>query len=946
MSGLAFANIGMLVAVAALPIIWYFLRLMPPKPRLEQFPPTRLLLEIDRKEEQPARSPWWLTALRLGLCAAIIVALAGPVFKPTSEEAPGSGPLLLVVDNSWSSAGQWKSIIDTAQHVLDLAQSANRPVALLATAEPPNQALNPGDSNQIRDRLGALMPRPWAGRYAELTGPVTEAAKSVAFGGVAWLSGGLGGDDVAAFSKTLTGAIRGPILAYSEGQADIMGLRPPLGTADALSVNAVRRASGAPAVGLVRASDIQGRVIGEVAANFDAGQGTAEAKFTLPVELRNEIVRMEIVGAQNAGAVQLLDDRYRRRSIGLLSGASVEAVAQPLLDPLYYISRAVSPFADVRRPRDANVATAIPDLIETGTSVIAMADIGVLPPNVEKQVTDWVRDGGVLVRFAGPRLAAAADSLVPVTLRAGDRVLGGSLSWLQPQPLASFSAQSPFAGLPVPTDVLVKRQVLAEPTAQLNEKTWAALGDGTPLVTASPSGKGWLVLFHVTADNGWSNLPISGAFVDMLRRIIAFSTAARGGAGNNVATAVPPYRLLDGYGHFSAATADAEPIVGDVTKVVPSLSHPPGLYGNEEGFRALNLLPDNANLAPFDPAVSGGATVRPYPTSSPIEISPWLIALAVALLTIDALAVLWLNGGLRFRRREPAAAVLAIGIGLAFMMSPDSGWSQARLPAAPAPVPSATGNSAADTFALKATDKTHLAYVITGDATVDQTSFSGLRGLSRILKERTALEPGEPIGVDPSKDELTFFPLIYWAIAPNAPMPTAATMARIDAYMRQGGSVLFDTRDQLERATQINSTIAGTQSGERLKRMLAGMDIPALEPVPADHVITKAFYLLNDFPGRYAGGPLWVQQTESAARADRPVSEGDGVSPILITENDFAGAWATDDSGRFMYPTVPSNNTQREMAVRTGINIVMYLLTGNYKADQVHVPALLERLGQ
>ena len=62
MSAFAFTNIGMLVALAALPAIWYFLRLMPPRPRLERFPPTRLLLDIPRKDEQPATSPWWLTA--------------------------------------------------------------------------------------------------------------------------------------------------------------------------------------------------------------------------------------------------------------------------------------------------------------------------------------------------------------------------------------------------------------------------------------------------------------------------------------------------------------------------------------------------------------------------------------------------------------------------------------------------------------------------------------------------------------------------------------------------------------------------------------------------------------------------------------------------------------------------------------------------------------------
>ncbi len=214
-----------------------------------------------------------------------------------------------------------------------------------------------------------------------------------------------------------------------------------------------------------------------------------------------------------------------------------------------------------------------------------------------------------------------------------------------------------------------------------------------------------------------------------------------------------------------------------------------------------------------------------------------------------------------------------------------------------------------------------------------------------MLAARTALEPGDPIGVDPSKDELAFFPLLYWPIVPDAPLPSEATMARIDAYMREGGSVLFDTRDQLDRAVSVDGT-ANTPAAQRLRQMLSTLDIPPLEPVPADHVLTKAFYLLNDFPGRYAGGPLWVESSDAQERADRPVQAGDGVSTILITENDLAGAWATDDNGAYLYPTVPADARQRELAYRVGVNIVMYTLTGNYKADQVHVPALLERLGQ
>ena len=145
------------------------------------------------------------------------------------------------------------------------------------------------------------------------------------------------------------------------------------------------------------------------------------------------------------------------------------------------------------------------------------------PGEAHDRLARWIEDGGVLVRFAGPRLAASDDDLVPVRLRRGGRILGGSLSWDKPQPLAAFSRESPFSGMAVPNDVTVSRQVLAEPDAALTENTWATLADGTPLVTAARRGKGLIVLFHVTGDTRWSDLPLSGAFVDMLKRIVALA---------------------------------------------------------------------------------------------------------------------------------------------------------------------------------------------------------------------------------------------------------------------------------------------------------------------------------------------------------------------------------------------------------------------------------------
>ena len=190
----------------------------------------------------------------------------------------------------------------------------------------------------------------------------------------------------------------------------------------------------------------------------------------------------------------------------------------------------------------------------------------------------------MLVRFAGPRLAQADDDLVPVKLRRGGRSLGGSLTWEKPQHLASFAADGPFAGLAVPKDITVNRQVLAEPDAVLATKSWASLEDGTPLVTGEHRGKGFVSLFHVSADMRWSDLPMSGTFVEMLRRLVDMSGyTSKPGAGvaseaTNVET-VAPLRTLDGFGAFGPPPSTAKPMPADYRDRATA-DHPPGFYGS------------------------------------------------------------------------------------------------------------------------------------------------------------------------------------------------------------------------------------------------------------------------------------------------------------------------------------------------------------------------------
>jgi len=938
---LGFAQPLVLLALLSLPVLWWLLRLIPPQPRRIAFPPTRLLFDIAPREETPQRTPWWLTLLRLTLAALVIIAAAGPLWNPPLAGSASKGPLAILIDDGFPAAGTWDMRMRSADDLIARAETDHRGVALIPLSEGARDvSFEPPAAARVR--LKQIKPKPYSVERADALpalGRFLAAAPDVE---LVWLSDGVdlggGNDFVAAFGRLIE---QRPITVVEGGIPTAHALTGPDNAAGALTVKVLRAGSGGAETGTVRALDLKGLPLGDTSFAFKDGERESEAELTLPVEIRNDIARLEIGGERSAGAVALLDKRWRRRSVGVVTGSTVDT-AQPLLASTYYLTRALGPFADVRLAERGSPAQAVSQFIEQRLPMLILADVGNVS-EARDQLTRWLDDGGVLVRFAGPRLAAADDDLVPVRLRRGGRILGGSLSWEQPQQLSAFARESPFFGMTVPTDVSISRQVLAEPDATLTERTWATLADGTPLVTAQRRGKGLIVLFHVSADTRWSDLPLSGTFVEMLKRIVSLAgTVAASDATTPNARAdrevLPPTRILDGFGAFGPPPASARAVPATFSGRATS-DHPPGFYGPAEGLLAVNALAPNDRLAPLDTSVLN-ARREGYRTIEPEDLRGPILIIALALLALDAFVVFLLAGGLRqLVRRRPAAAILALAIFAGALFVSPYAFAQSQAPARA---------TSSDEQALRSTLETRLAYVITGDAEVDRITKAGLQGLTLFLAQRTALEAGEPIALDPARDELAFYPLIYWPIVPSAAKPSREALEHIDAYMKQGGTVLFDTRDALEAPPGTGGESRGPGM-QALRSILSSLDIPELEPVRRDHVLTKTFYLLKDFPGRFSSGQLWVEALPAAEDdepASRPARAGDGVSSIIITSNDFAGAWAMRQDGQAMLPLVSAEPRQREFAFRAGVNIVMYTLTGNYKADQVHVPALLERLGQ
>ena len=943
---LAFAQPLVLLGLLGLPVLWWLLRLVPPRPHRIDFPPTRLLFEIVPSEETPSRTPWWLIVLRLTLAALVIIAAAGPQWNPPLAAVNRPAPLLIMLDDGWGAASTWDARLLTADELLARADADSRGVAVLPLSETTRDiSLQVADAARVQ--IKQLHPKPYTVDRTEalpLLGRFLARAPEVE---VVWLSDGVdlgkGGNFIAGL-KQIIGSRQLTVIAG--GLAAPRALAGADNAAGALTVKVLRAQSGTADNGFVNAIDLKGLPLGGAPFSFQPNASDTDAAIDLPVEIRNDVARLEIAGERSAGAVQLLDKRWRRRTVGIVSGSAADR-SQPLIGASYYLSRALNPFADIRLAEGVGPAEAIKRYLDQHLPMLILADVGNVV-EARESLNKWLDNGGVLVRFAGPHLAGATDDdLAPVKLRRGGRILGGSLSWEKPQQLAAFAREGPFAGMAVPNDVTVSRQVLAEPDSQLTDRTWATLADGTPLVTAQRFGKGLLILFHVTADTRWSDLPLSGTFVDMLRRIIALAgstasaddeNAEASGAGSHANQAVPPTRILDGFGAFSAPPPTARPVPANFNARA-DVDHLPGFYGPPEGLVAVNTLTPADRLAPLDFSPLN-ARIDGYRHGEPLDMRGPIFLAALALLMLDALVVVVLSRGFAglLPRRRAAVFILMGGL---------LGALTLHHPAQAQPVAQPPLTAQQQDFAMQATKQTRLAYIITGDPEIDEVSRAGLQGLTLFLAQRTALEAAEPIGLDPGRDELAFFPIIYWPVSANASKPSKAALDAIDTYMKRGGTVLFDTRNAIDTPPGSGGELQGPGM-IALRSILSSLDIPELEPVPRDHVLTKTFFLLHDFPGRFTSGQLWVEALPAGSEEEtnRPARAGDGVSSILITSNDLAGAWAMRPDGQPMLPLVPGEPRQREFAFRAGVNIVMYALTGNYKADQVHIPALLERLGQ
>ena len=208
---------------------------------------------------------------------------------------------------------------------------------------------------------------------------------------------------------------------------------------------------------------------------------------------------------------------------------------------------------------------------------------------------------------------------------------------------------------------------------------------------------------------------------------------------------------------------------------------------------------------------------------------------------------------------------------------------------------------------------------------------SALRRMAWEIEKRTSIDAElEPAIVTPTAETLHETPFLYLAGEREIELPSAAGIEALRRFLTFGGFLLIDSAE---------GSTDGAFDGS-VRKLIAAVfqssgsgsgPAKGLEVVPSDHVVYKSFYLLDKPLGRLAIAPAMEAVTR------------DGRLVVAYVANDLGGAWARDDFGNYDFPCEPGGEHQRELAFRLGVNLVMYALCLDYKADQVHVPFIMKR---
>jgi hypothetical protein len=855
-------------------------------------------------------APIAVLLIRIAVLSLIILALAHPV-KKTNFNKLSFENALIVVEDGWQNAKNWKQKKSAIKSVLDVAKRNASNVFLMTTAVKKDGSnpvfIGPVLPQKAMKVLKSLKPKNWKSDYSIVEKNIEKLVLEKTLQGntkVFWLSSNFYGENLqtAMESAQLLGDLE--LIINEDEQETLKFISSVSRSLNKLEIT-VKRAknlkfSESQKIAIFDEDD---NALSKEILNFDENKDVANAVFYAPETVLNRAFKIQIISKFPVSSeTYLLGDWKKKKTVGIVSYQN-QKKQNPLLSKDYYVKKAIEPFAKIK-------TGSIKELLNSDLSTIVITDG--FEYGEEKGLENFVKNGGTLLCFSKKGLQNS--DLFPVKLKEGLRNMGGEISQEKNQNVADFPEKSLFYGIKNDNQIFVKTQLIAESSIDSNDKTIASLQDGTQLVTARNFGKGRVVFFHISSDASWSNLPLSTMFAQMLERIVLTSK-------DDFFSINKPIKLslqnkLSAFAKMKKYKNKKEKKINlsDITSSVSSHNTPAGIYVAGSIKKGVNLCLKNCGLEHLEEIPYGAEVLNLSDIESEFDFSNVLYFLALSLLVFEQFFSLFLKDALPKNKK-----FFAIVFCFVFMFS--NGVKAENIDYK---------------SAIKAVSKTSVAIVKTGNKTIDEVAQNAFSSLEKEVLLRAGIALGKTAILDVENDELSLYPMVYWAISDAKKMPSEKGIKKINEYIASGGIVWFDTRNFAAKVSGSN-----VNANVNLNNLAQFLSIPAVKKVEKNHAVFNSFYEINSCSGRMEGDGLWL--TQNSFNAWQNGIKNDGVSPIIIGSADWIGAWVKDKKNRPLFSAFDGEDG-RENSFRCGVNIIIYALMGNYNKGKSQIDLILSGL--
>lgn len=632
----------------------------------------------------------------------------------------------------------------------------------------------------------------------------------------------------------------------------------------------------------INALDKNGNIIAKFNANDKA------ANLSLANEKISKIAYFDILGQRNAAKIFLFDENLLKP---IVFTPKILDKDQPLISDAHFIWSSLKTFANPH-------VFDMDKLQKQKPSAIIFGDISGFDNQETKILKNYMENGGIIIRFMGNKAIAKENDEI-ITAKISNQIHKITNGFdVKPVTINEFAKDNFLYGIEIPQDFKINNNIIFAANSKPDE-IYIQLSDGSPYLSMKKFGLGKLFMFHVNAAPIWSNGGLSNLHNEIIRKIIEQNQIGKKSNINfNDENIILKKTLeIDNIGNLNRNFENISFIKLPLNeKKFPNEKYPAGLYENENHVLALNVGQSYSN-----------AQILKMPENIGFKSNIDFKNNFSYLFLTSAFIILFLELFITFIIKSNFQKFLKFALILFSLVSliPHASYAQNK----------------------KAKDDIKLAFVITNDDATNLIAKQGLEGLSLALEQRTNIEPNGTIGINLETDELAKHPIIYWLIPKNGMEISLNAQKSLNKYMQNGGIILIDTQGK---------AMDGAKAQANLKKAVNGLKIPPIEQVPPQHILKKSFYLLQNFQGFYKNSSLWVETA-----ASQNSSANDGVSPIIIFDGNFARIWARAKTQSMIDIFAPISND--ELGIRSGINIFIYALTGQYKGDQIHINSILNR---